>query len=71
MAFDENGQSINKNDLEPPFNLGEIEKLQAVRFGDEDISYINHIPDTEELKLIGEAEVLCRSYEDTFDLMYP
>jgi len=71
MAFDENGRSLDKNDLEPPFKLGEIEELQAVRFGEEDISYINHIPDTEELELMGGAEVLCGSYEETFNLMYP
>jgi HD-GYP domain-containing protein (c-di-GMP phosphodiesterase class II) len=71
LAYDDNGHPFEKTDLEPPFKLTERDDLRVERFGEEDISYINYIPDPEELAQIGAAEILSRSYEDTFDLMYP
>ena len=70
VAFDPNGFPIGRGSLETPFYLGERSDITVQSFGEEDLSYINHMPDQEKLSAKEEKETK-RYFTEMFDLVYP
>lgn len=70
VAFDPNGFPIGRGSLETPFYLGERSDITVQSFGEEDLSYINHMPDQEKLSAEEEKETK-RYFTEMFDLVYP
>jgi HD-GYP domain-containing protein (c-di-GMP phosphodiesterase class II) len=70
IAFDKQGFPLGKESLETPFYLNSRKDIHVLSFGEEDLSYINHLPDQEKLSLDEEKE--SKQYiTEMFDLVYP
>lgn len=78
VAYDEFGDPLPKEDLQPPFTLGSRKDLRLVSFSGEDISFLNRFifetdhPQEAEVQEEGEEkEAVLQSYGDLFDFEYP
>ena len=79
IAFDEFGDPVGKDDLEPPFGLRDRDDIQVATFGDEDVSFINSLEDEQPLKNSQEQqpdpkdtdELGLDSTLEPFDLAFP
>ena len=67
IAFDDLGDPLDKEALQPPFPLKDRDDVRLLSFGQEDISFLNDA-DTDPTE--GEID-LTQSYENAFDLAYP
>lgn len=78
IAFDEFGDPLTKDQLEPPFMLGDREELQMVSYGKQDLSFLRYhpvtLPDDPPLNEPAKQETEAsteRIIEEVFDLVYP
>ena len=68
IVFDELGDPLSQEQLEPPFSLGERPDIKVASFGKDDLSFLNHPPQD----LTPEPHKLDSQYHpEMFDLAYP
>lgn len=70
IAFDESGEPLPREQLGKPFPLAQRDDIQALAFGEEDLTFLGDRPDPASDPSPGH-KAACGRYGEMFDLMYP